>query len=961
MRVVTLFHVMQTITIDDTQAPVVVCPASQDIEGCSTDDITGLPYSANTLSISVAQFNAEGGTITDDCTIASVTYFDSQSGTCPIIVLRTFTVVDGCGNTTVCTQTFTINDTQAPVITACPLSQTIEGCGIGSIPGLAFSTASVIITQADFTAAGGAATDNCGIITYEYIDTQSGTCPVIVTRVFSLADGCNPPVTCTQTFTISDTQSPSLTCPPIQDIEGCNLSAIAAATSLDFSAVPVTISEAQFSTIGGLVSDACGITSFTYADTQTGTCPIVVTRTFTATDACGHVSTCEQTINVNDTEAPEITTCPPSATIEGCGLTSIPILDFSTIPVAISYAQFSAVGGAANDGCGITSITYADIQTGPCPTVVSRLFTLTDACGHYTTCTQTFTIDDTQTPVIATCPPTRNIEGCDLSALTGLIYSETPVSISAADFTAAGGVATDACGITTYSYSDTQTGNCPIVVTRTFTLTDDCNHTATCQQTINVDDNITPQITACPPTLNLSGCDLSVISGLGYSETSATISPAQFAAAGGAATDACNLSYSYIDVQTGTCPTAVTRVFTVSDACGNSTNCTQTINVTDNNPPLITTCPPSYDIDGCDTGAITDLPFSLTPQLITQLQFETAGGIASDACGITSVVYVDVQNGTCPLTVNRTFTLTDACNLSSVCSQTITIHDNTAPQITTCPPLVNMEGCSTSDIAATTGLAFSDIPVIISLAQFTAAGGVATDACDIVTYRYEDSETGTCPVEVTRTFTLIDACNNSTICTQTINVDDNTAPEITTCPPTLNLEGCGTSSIPDLVYSDISVTITAAQFTAAGGVVTDACGDLIYSYIDVQLINSCPTTVNRTFTITDACGNFTNCTQAIHIDDTEAPVIITCPENITAEGCDLASLTGLTLSTTTVSISADEFVAAGGDAYDLCGITSYSYIDVSSGTCELIVTRTFILSDACNNTISCPQILTLTR
>ncbi|MBK8583409.1 MAG: hypothetical protein IPL86_16790 [Flavobacteriales bacterium] len=54
----------------------------------------------------------------------------------------------------------------------------------------------------------------------------------------------------------------------------------------------------------------------TSSDAAAGSCPIVITRTYTVTDACGKFSTYEQTINVNDNTAP-VLTCAADETI-GC-------------------------------------------------------------------------------------------------------------------------------------------------------------------------------------------------------------------------------------------------------------------------------------------------------------------------------------------------------------------------------------------------------------------------------------------------------------------------------------------------------------------------------------------------------------------------------------------------------------------------------------------------------------------
>ena len=100
----------------------------------------------------------------------------------------------------------------------------------------------------------------------------------------------------------------------------------------------------------------------------------------------------------------------------------------------------------------------------------------------------------------------------------------------------------------------------------------------------------------------------------------------------------------------------------------------------------------------------------------------------------------------------------------NICTQTLSnillvVTDATAPEFTTCPPAYDVEGCST---AAITGLVYSETEVVVTAAQFTAAGGVATDNCSITYYSYQDSKSGTCPVTVLRTWKVKDgmgSCN----------------------------------------------------------------------------------------------------------------------------------------------------------------------------------------------------------
>ena len=186
--------------------------------------------------------------------------------------------------------------------------------------------------------------------------------------------------------------------------------------------------------------------------------------------------------------------------------------------------------------------------------------------------TQTIEVDDTIAPSL-TAPANKtgatHVEGCDTSAITGLTYSESAVTITAAQLSTAGGSASDACGISSISYQDSKTGSCPIVVTRTFTAKDVCLNTTSKAQTIEVDDTTAPSLTAPANKTGVNhveGCDTSAISGLTYSESAVTITAAQLSTAGGSASDACGLScITYKDSKSGSCPIVVTRTFTAKD------------------------------------------------------------------------------------------------------------------------------------------------------------------------------------------------------------------------------------------------------------------------------------------------------------------------------------------------------------------------------------------------------------
>src|SRR5260221_726147 len=357
-----------------------------------------------------------------------------------------------------------VNDATPPVASA-PATKTFEGCDTGAITPLVYSTTPVTITSAQLTTEGGSASDTCSDVSISYQDSKSGSCPIVVTRTFTVKDACLNTTTKTQTINVADTTPPLASAPATKTFEGCDTGAIA---PLVYSTTPVTITSAQLTTEGGSASDTCSDVSISYQDSKSGSCPIVVTRTFTVKDACLNTTTKTQTINVADT-TPPLASAPATKTFEGCDTGAIAPLVYSTTPVTITSAQLTTEGGSASDTCSAVSISYQDSKSGSCPIVVTRTFTVKDACLNTTTKTQTINVADT-TPPLASAPATKTFEGCDTGAITPLVYSTTPVTITSAQLTTEGGSASDTCSAVSISYQDSKSGSCPIVVTRTFTV-----------------------------------------------------------------------------------------------------------------------------------------------------------------------------------------------------------------------------------------------------------------------------------------------------------------------------------------------------------------------------------------------------------------------------------------------------------------------------------------------------------
>ncbi|MBK7030034.1 MAG: hypothetical protein IPH45_12850, partial [Bacteroidales bacterium] len=452
-----------------------------------------------------------------------------------------------------------------------------------------------------------------------------------------------------------------------------------APTTIDCPATP------EFAT--ATATDECGSAfTLTYEDsTVPGICAgaYSVTRTWTATDACGNILLRPQTINVQDISAPVIASLPAPTTID-CPATP----EFAT--------------ATATDECGSAfTLTYEDTTTpGICAGAysVTRTWTATDACGNISSASQTINVQDISAPVIASLPAPTTID-----------CPATPEFATA--------TATDECGSAfTLTYEDsTVPGICAgaYSVTRTWTATDACGNISSASQTINVQDISAPVIASLPAPTTID-C------------------PATLEFATATATDECGSAFTltYEDVTTpGICAGAysVTRTWTATDACGNISSASQTINVQDISAPVIASLPAPTTID-CPA----------TPEFAT--------ATATDECGSAfTLTYEDATTpGICAgaYSVTRTWTATDACGNISSASQTINVQDISAPVIASLPAPTTIDCPATPEFASAT----------------------ATDECgSAFTLTYEDVTTpGICAgaYSVTRTWTATDACGN---------------------------------------------------------------------------------------------------------------------------------------------------------------------------------------------------------
>jgi gliding motility-associated-like protein len=259
---------------------------------------------------------------------------------------------------------------------------------------------------------------------------------------------------------------------------------------------------------------------------------------------------------------------------------------------------------------------------------------------------------------------------------------------------------------------------------------------------------------------------------------------------------------------------------------------------TETTPPQIVDCPADMTISLPSSGC--GIAGAWTPPT------------ATDNCTLASLTSSHEPTDLLGIGVTTvTYTAVDNYNNSSTCSFTVTVSDETAPVIENCP----------DDITVEAGTACG---AVVSWTEPT-----ANDNCSAAISSSHSPGTmfafGTTAV----TYTAIDPAGNVSTCVFNITVTDTTVPVITGCP------------------SDIFVTVTACESAVSWTPPTanDNCDvSLQASHQPGDVFALGTTTV--TYSATDDTGHTATCSFNVNVTADAAPVIASCPDDITLHTFD---------------------------------------------------------------------------
>lgn len=830
-----------TVTINDTEDPVVSPPANQTVEATSSNGATAtFAFVAN-----------------DNVGVANTTSSPVSGSQFP---LGTTTVMlsanDAAGNTGTGSFDITVVDTTAPNIVTVNVNTTTD-------PGASTAVVSYNATV----------NDSVGVAATTYSPPSGSAFPVGVTTVTaSASDAAANTSTETFTVTVLDDEVPVVTVP----------SNITVDTDTGSATAVVTYSASAIDNVDGAIVPILNSGPSSGASFPIG----VTTVSYRATDSAGNTGTASFTVTVADTEDPTSTSIPSNITQSADPGSSTAVVTYVTPTFSDNSGNVTVMrtGGLASGEpfpVGATTITYEATDASGNTEIVSFTVTVTDNEPPVVTVPANIMIgtDPSNDSAVVTyiVSASDNTDGSlSPSLISGLVsgaafpIGSTTVAYSARDL--AGNAATGSFTVTVID------DEAPVVtVPGNITITTDPGSaSATVNYTIaandNVDGALTPALTSGLTSgahfpLGTTTVTYQAIDAAGNTgEATFTVTvqdgeapivsvPANisvntdpgsasavvtYAVSGFDNTDGILTPIRTAGLASGAAFPIGTTIMTyeATDLAGNTTSESFTVTVSDAERPVITS-PANITVttdSGTNTAVVT-YPISATDNVDGSITPTLTAGLASGTAfpvGITTVTYQAI----------------DSAGNTSTVTFTVTVTDNEAPTVVSVPNSITQDtdpGSDTSVVTYATPV-FADNVGITSVAR---SNGLDSGAAFPV---------GTTTV----THIATDADGNSVEAIFTVTVVDVEAPTIV---PPANIS---VSTDPGSSEAVVTFPLTA----------TDNYG--------VATLTSSPTTGSSfplgatvvTITATDTFGNTSTSTFTVTVTDNENPTLAGVPEDI---------------------------------------------------------------------------------
>jgi hypothetical protein len=532
------------------------------------------------------------------------------------------------------------------------------------------------------------------------------------------------------------------------------------------------------------------------------------------------------------------------------------------------------------------------------------------------------------------------------------------------------------CGSVNLIYSDVVSNGCGMTRTiqRLWTATDQCGNTTNGLQTIAVVDTNKPIVTCPNPSYQCAG-DVPPP----YPDLTS------FLAAGGTASDSCSPTLAFALISDsgliGKCPGKESRVYQLTDVCGNFAQVTQTITVQDTIPPVIT-CPTNASVE-CGVALVpanTGLP-TATDNCSTNVSLSYADAVvpscynlgfyAADPSATPTYLRLSPASLPCPASALSTGRAPDPLRnavaygptasqfdgLTSLAGETMSLG-----QIVPFEVVINVCGGvgpeqGTIDFSAswatytTSNNRFGyDTNYMVYCAFVDTADAGYFDpqnSARVVSYKSTLLNPGTINEEILGTFTVGGLQPGARVIVEIWLVLDSSMPDHTGGTVAAQMVSAQADYVPP-----VSISTTGSKTISVGNL--SKITPLPPPQPQPPAIPPTPqppappglivNLLNRTWTATDDCGNRSTCVQQITVRDSTPP-LLSIPADIVLE-CPADTSTNNTGTAT---------------ASDACGSASITYSDSVSNGCggTRVVSRIWTATDDSGNITNAVQTITV--
>ena len=649
--------------------------------------------------------SGSGAAIPDDVVIFTVTLdYSGTGGVLPV----TFGPVNNTIEVTTQNGTLGPNDFQridGSITGQSNGPPVLAGCSTGIQVNTAPDACGAVVTFATPTA-----TDDCDpnpTVQQTAGPTSGSVFPLGTSTVaFVATDNSGQTATCSFDVVVTDNVAPVISCPA--DITLSTLAGVCDVVA-NFPLPTVT--------------DNCAVDTLTTSITSGAVLSVgVTTVTATATDESGNTATCSFTITVEDNEAPIVSgpVCGTAITVNA-GPDSCSAIVVWQAPTASDNCQVLVFSSTHQPGdefpVGTTTVTYG----------------ATDGNQNSSACSFTITVLDDQAPTLDACP-------ADITAQPSGTNCEATVSWTAPTFS-------DNCGL----LSVTESMASPATLTAgTYTVdyvaTDSSNNVTTCSFVIFVPGSTGFTFGNCPTSV---GGTVQPGSCMGFATWNEPVFNPCYNGTMPTITS---------DFQPGdSFPAGVTTVtYTADDGMGNTTTCSFDVTITDNEPPVLSTCPADLNVtltNACDTVLTWSVP------------------TVSDNCDASPSLSSNFQSGDTFAAGNYTvtYTATDAGGNTATCSFAVSVSapsqltyqncpapiavnndpDTCGAVVSWTPPTLQPNCGGGTPVISSTHQPGDFFPVGNELVIYTAIDGLDTARCEfLITVADVEPILITCPADI---------------------------------------------------------------------------------------------------------------------------------------------------------------------------------------------------------------------